>query len=56
MKLQVHIFGAGAGVLWGISHKLVWVIIVYTTAGTWLTATVFGRRCVSHLPSCRKHA
>lgn len=33
-----------AGVLWSISRNLVGVIIVYTSIGTWLTASVFGRR------------
>ena len=47
-----------AGVLWSISRNLVGVIIVYTSIGTWLTASVFGRRLAAHhaLPFFSSHS
>ena len=36
--------GPGAGVLWGISPKLVLFLLGYTLLGTWLTTSAFGKR------------
>ena len=41
--LQIVAF---SGVLWLISHSLVWVLLVYAIAGTMLTTVVFGRPLV----------
>jgi ABC-type uncharacterized transport system fused permease/ATPase subunit len=35
---------AFAGVLWSVSPRLVGILILYCTIGTWLTTSVFGRR------------
>lgn len=36
--------GLGAGVLWSVAPRLVWFLLGYAAAGTWLTTSVFGRR------------
>lgn len=41
-----------AGVLLSISPLLVGVIIVYTSLGTWLTASVFGRKYALPISVC----
>lgn len=33
-----------AGVLWTISPKMVLFLFAYTTVGTWLTTSAFGKR------------
>ena len=33
-----------AGVLWSVAPKLVFFLVGYAVIGTWLTASVFGRR------------
>jgi hypothetical protein len=39
----------GAGVLWHIAPRLVVVLIAYATLGTYLTTSVFGRKCAMHV-------
>lgn len=38
---------AFAGVLWSISHLLVWFLLAYAVIGTFFTTSVFGRHLVS---------
>ena len=41
-----------AGVLWSVSPTLVWVLLIYSTFGTWLTTSVFGRKCAPRNRPC----
>lgn len=41
---QKGVAGVGAGVLWSVAPRLVWFLMGYAAAGTWLTTSVFGRR------------
>lgn len=34
-----------AGVLWSISPRLVLLLLLYTGLGTWITTSLFGRKC-----------
>ena len=36
--------GGGPGVLWSVAPRLVWFLLGYAAAGTWLTTSLFGRR------------
>ena len=44
-RAQVLNVAAFSRVLWSVSPTLVWVLVGYATIGTWLTTSVFGRRC-----------
>ena len=45
---KVFNVAAFARVLWTVSPTLVWVLCAYATLGTWMTTSVFGRRCAQH--------
>lgn len=41
-----------AGVLWSISPRLVLLLLLYTGLGTWITTSLFGRKCAPPNPLC----
>jgi putative ATP-binding cassette transporter len=48
---------AFSGVLWAVSHSLVFILVLYAAAGTYVTMSVFGEKMVSlHANQLRREA